>query len=261
VRARKRTDPLARFLPKVVVVAGGCWQWLGARGGSGSAYGVFGKGGRGNSGYAHRWSYEHFVGPIPDGYDIDHLCRNPTCVNPAHLEAVPHRENLRRGDTFAAANAAKTHCKHGHEFTEENTYITSSGSRSCRRCHAIWERGRRALRAASLAALVAAFAVPQATAHNVPNSVHNRVHAVHWAFCGKQTKTTCGLGWQAVRVAKCESGWSMTPRAQNGQYLGMFQMGSFARGRYGHSSNPWGQARAAARYYRDAGWSPWACRP
>jgi hypothetical protein len=107
----------------------------------------------------------------------------------------------------------------------------------------------------------ALLAVPPTAASHWQPGLHNRVHAVHWAFCGKQTKTTCALGWQAVRVAKCESGWSMTPRAQNGQYLGMMQMGSYARSRYGHSSNPWGQMAAAYRYYRDAGWSPWACRP
>jgi hypothetical protein len=68
-------------------------------------------------------------------------------------------------------------------------------------------------------------------------------------------------GTQAVQVAKCESG--LTVWARNGQYLGLFQMGDYARGRYGHSWNPWAQARAAFRYFRDSGydWSPWACKP
>jgi hypothetical protein len=68
---------------------------------------------------------------------------------------------------------------------------------------------------------------------------------------------------QALRVAQCESGLSMTPRAHNGQYLGMFQMGDYARGRYGHGPDPLTQARAAYRYFVDSGrdWSPWGCRP
>lgn len=69
-------------------------------------------------------------------------------------------------------------------------------------------------------------------------------------------------GWQAVRVARCESGLSNW--AKNGQYLGMFQMGSSERARYGHSNrSPWVQARAAHRYFVASGrdWSPWACKP
>jgi hypothetical protein len=117
------------------------------------------------------------------------------------------------------------------------------------------------LRIATILGLLTGLALsPHADAHNRPG-LHNRVHAIHWAFCGKQTKRPCSLGWQAVRVAKCESGWSLTPRAHNGQYLGAFQMGSFARSRYGHSTNIWGQSAAAYRYWRHAGWSPWACRP
>lgn len=68
-------------------------------------------------------------------------------------------------------------------------------------------------------------------------------------------------GDQAVRVARCESG--LTIGATNGQYLGLFQMGSYARSKYGHAWNPWGQARAAYRYFVDSGrdWSPWSCKP
>lgn len=66
---------------------------------------------------------------------------------------------------------------------------------------------------------------------------------------------------QALAVSHCESGWRTT--AQNGQYLGMFQMGDFARGKYGHSWTPLGQARAAYAYFMDSGhdWSPWSCKP
>lgn len=83
---------------------------------------------------AHRVSYELFVGPIPEGLTLDHLCRNRRCVRPSHLEPVTMRENLMRGTSFAATNAAKTHCVHGHEFTAANTRIDLLGKRQCRAC-------------------------------------------------------------------------------------------------------------------------------
>jgi hypothetical protein len=89
------------------------------------------------------------------------------------------------------------------------------------------------------------------------------------AKAASQTTTTriiCGVFGprycsQALRVARCESGFSIY--AHNGQYLGLFQMGSFARARYGHAWNAWAQARAAYRYFIDSGrdWSPWTCKP
>jgi hypothetical protein len=93
--------------------SGDCWLWT--RYVRPSGYAVFG--GR----YIHRLAFELLVGPIPEGMEIDHLCRNRSCANPAHLEPVTRPENLRRGETFAAENAAKTHCLHGHEFTPANT--------------------------------------------------------------------------------------------------------------------------------------------
>jgi hypothetical protein len=68
------------------------------------------------------------------GIDVDHLCRVPGCVNSAHHEPVTHKENCLRGISPAANNARKTHCKHGHEFDEANTYITKTGGRACRAC-------------------------------------------------------------------------------------------------------------------------------
>ena len=68
---------------------------------------------------------------------------------------------------------------------------------------------------------------------------------------------------QALRVVYCETGGTYDTNASNGQYLGLFQMGSYARSRYGHSSTALGQARAAYRYFVDSGrdWSPWSCKP
>ncbi|MCA1572428.1 MAG: HNH endonuclease [Chloroflexi bacterium] len=82
---------------------------------------------------AHRWSYETFVGPIPEALALDHLCRNRSCVNPEHLEPVTAGENIRRGET-GLLNRSKTCCPAGHEYDAENTYIWRGGRR-CRRCN------------------------------------------------------------------------------------------------------------------------------
>ena len=132
--------PEERFWPKVdkngEIPAhnpelGRCWTWEAARGGYKDWYGVFFNGHR--MVYAHRWVWEHEVGPIPEGLTIDHLCRNTACVNPAHLEPVPGSENTRR------ATRLITHCRYGHPYDEKNTYITPQGRRACRIC-----RNRRA---------------------------------------------------------------------------------------------------------------------
>jgi hypothetical protein len=134
---------MARFMAKVDMHGpvpahrsdlGPCWVWTAFLNHLG--YGRFSADvdGRRSQVQAHRWLYEQLLGPIPPGLEPDHLCRNRGCVNPAHLEPVTHTENMLRGQTVNAINAAKTHCPRGHEYTPENTYIAPPGSRTKRRC-------------------------------------------------------------------------------------------------------------------------------
>lgn len=109
----------------------GCWLWTGSINRP-TGYGVIGISGK--TVFAHRASYMAFVGAIGEDREIDHLCRVRACVNPAHLEAVTHRENQRRGTSPPGVNSRKTHCLNGHEFSEENTYFTRVGSRGCKEC-------------------------------------------------------------------------------------------------------------------------------
>lgn len=85
---------------------------------------------------AHKIVYEILVGEVPEGMQLDHLCKIPLCVNPKHLEIVTPRENIMRSNGLAAVNAKKTHCKNGHEFTEDNIYVPPKrpNRRYCRKC-------------------------------------------------------------------------------------------------------------------------------
>ena len=114
-----------------------CWLWTGAiTGGYGSFW--IGTG----TVRAHRFSYEHLVGPIPDGLVLDHLCRVTKCVNPAHLEPVTTAENVRRGDAPQYLNHdPKVLCKRGHRL-DETAYIRRNGARVCHECVKEYDRRR-----------------------------------------------------------------------------------------------------------------------
>ena len=117
----------------------GCWIWQGTK--TPRGYGTCQRNGKGV--YAHRLYWEQANGPIPDGLTIDHLCNNPSCVNPDHIALATQYDNMMRGSGPSAVNARKTHCVRGHEFTPDNTYISKTGKRRCRACGAEDHRRKR----------------------------------------------------------------------------------------------------------------------
>ena len=126
---------LERVEANIEILPNGCWAWMGQVNQKG--YGRIGVGQRILG--AHRVVYELLVAPLGD-LELDHLCRFRSCVNPDHLDPVTHHENCLRG------KPARTHCKHGHEFTPENTYIgqwKTGKVRLCRTCKANDSRRRR----------------------------------------------------------------------------------------------------------------------
>lgn len=116
----------------------GCWDWQGRPNYEGG-YGRMSL--RGKQYFVHRISYTLHVGPIPDGMEIDHLCRNRMCVNPSHLEAVTGRVNTYRGQGPSAINSRKTHCIRGHELVPGNLY-KAANKRLCKACGRLRERER-----------------------------------------------------------------------------------------------------------------------
>lgn len=128
---RRVLDPVVRLLSRIEKTES-CWLWCGQV--SNKGYGVVCLDNRKQP--AHRVAYMLLVGPIPDGLELDHLCRVPLCVRPDHLEPVTHAENQRR------MGIARTHCIHGHPYTPENTYRAPNGRRRCRACAHQRDQGR-----------------------------------------------------------------------------------------------------------------------
>jgi hypothetical protein len=128
-----------RLMFRTAETGSGCWSWIGSIDQHG--YGKVRVAGKTLA--THRVAYETFVGPVPDGLVLDHMCHNADkgcpggpscshrrCLNPEHLEPATRSMNAVRG----RGHGSETHCIRGHEFTPENTYVDSAGHRHCRTC-------------------------------------------------------------------------------------------------------------------------------
>jgi hypothetical protein len=132
-KAQPRRSAIWRFFEKIEISTTRfykgtpCWDWIGTKT---NGYGQFRSDGRrgAKKSSPHQYAYEAFIGPMPEGMEPDHLCRNRGCGNPLHLEAVTHAENIRR------RSETMTQCKAGHEFNEENTQYIGA-KRKCRLCN------------------------------------------------------------------------------------------------------------------------------
>lgn len=145
-RPKLRNDaPIEDILAFLIIeepstLSTGCWRW--PRGKTKGGYGEtnFQK----KKALVHRIVYQHFVGPIPVGMEIDHLCRNRWCANFEHLEAVPPKVNNERGESACAQNSRKTHCVRGHPYSGDNLRIGRNGGRWCRACAKIHKEKEKA---------------------------------------------------------------------------------------------------------------------
>lgn len=120
------------------IVKGDCWNWTGTLNNRG--YGAVSWGER-NPKQVHRLIYELLIGPIPDGKELHHKCKNRRCCNPEHLELISREEHLKL-EPFTNGYADKTHCIRGHLFDEENTY-RYKGHRQCKACKFEYNKQRR----------------------------------------------------------------------------------------------------------------------
>lgn len=127
-----KNGPIPEHRPEL----GPCWNWLGSKHHTGYGYFYLGEiDGVRRHGLAHRFSYELQYGAIPVDLEIDHLCRNRSCVNPSHAETVTRVENVRRGKSPSTLTAATGVCRQGHEMSADNVYVfPGDGGRRCRKC-------------------------------------------------------------------------------------------------------------------------------
>ena len=134
---RKKCIEDIRFWSKIEIKnSANCWNWKSTLNNKG--YGRYWNGQLSKNGkkvmtYAHRMVYEKIIGKIPEGMTLDHLCRNPKCVNPSHLEPIPMKENILRGIGLTATNARKTICEKGHPLVK-SPYKSHHGGRICPIC-------------------------------------------------------------------------------------------------------------------------------
>ena len=126
-----------RLFYSTVIDDSGCWSWIGP-----TTKWNYGRFSMKHVRYpAHRVMYTLFNGLVPSDMHMDHLCRNPRCVNPSHLEIVTPKENVQRGLKGRLAWVVNTHCGKGHEYTTENTYVNPQGKRHCRTCsRLLWNK-------------------------------------------------------------------------------------------------------------------------
>lgn len=123
-----KNGPIPEHRPEL----GPCWVWMGIL--NNWHYGHFRFNGKRY--LTHKFAWKIKRGEVPLGKELDHLCNLPKCVNPNHLEAVTHQENMRRGlNSPTGTNFRKTHCIYRHEFNQENTEIRYNGFRRCKICH------------------------------------------------------------------------------------------------------------------------------
>lgn len=149
IPGRKARPVVERIAEKVALNDAGCVVWIGSLDIGGYGHLSIGskRDGTMRKGKAHRVLYELTVGQVPEGLDLDHLCRNRACVRQDHLEPVTRRVNVLRGETLPAANAAKTHCPKGHPYSGANLgWDRSKNGRVCRACKAEQQRRIRAAR-------------------------------------------------------------------------------------------------------------------
>jgi hypothetical protein len=146
-----KTEPILRFMDKVELgkipphapELGCCWQWTAGK--THNGYAKFREGAAGSRTiFGYHFSYQHFVGKVPAGLQLDHLCNNKGCVNPWHLKPATGSENVFRGPH---RDRGKTHCVNGHEFTLANTQLSGPNKygrykRKCKACVRIGKRNR-----------------------------------------------------------------------------------------------------------------------